>query len=116
MRTFSTSRVLLGSCLLTAAGLALAAAPQSMSDKRGYSNCVKAAGKQVSHLDVERKYYTNTYADSRAFYLNGRARVDGQWEPVRITCETSRSGHRILDVAHESGRYLGRTQPSVAQN
>jgi len=94
----------------------MAAAPQSLSDKRGYSNCVRAAERDVSHLDVQRKYYTNTYADSRKFYLNGRARVDGQWEPVRITCETSRSGHRVLDVAHESGHYLGRTQVTVAQN
>jgi hypothetical protein len=94
----------------------MADAPNSMSHKRGYKNCVDTVESKVDGLRVERKYFTNTHAGSREFYMNARGMIDGSWGPVKIACETSRSGHRVLTVSHKSGTYVGRTSPSIAQN
>ena len=116
MRISSKTGVALGSLLLVAGGMASAAAPSSFTESRGYGNCVKAVERELADLSVESTYYTNTHAASREFYLNARATVDGEWGSVKIACETTRSGHRVLAANHESGRYLGRTAPAVAQN
>lgn len=70
----------------------------------------------MPRINMDRKYYTNTHADAREFYLNGRARVDGTWGPVRISCKTSLSGHKVFAMTHQAGSYLGRTQVAVAGN
>ena len=116
MRISSTAGAFLGSCLLVGAAGAMADAPGSKSHQRGFNNCVDAVESNVDGLRVERKYFTNTHADSREFYLNSRGMIDGSWGPVKIACETSRGGHRLLTVSHKSGRYIGLTSPSVAQN
>ncbi len=114
MRTSFKTGAALGSCLIVAATAAMANAPSSLTEQRGYGNCVQAVQRELSDLRVESTYYTNTYANSREFYLNARAtRGDVGWGAVRIACETSRSGHRVLSVNHESGRYLGRVAPAV---
>jgi len=117
MRISSKVGSVLGSCLIIASVGAAAETPSSRSEQRGYQHCVRAVeGELRRDLSVERTYYTNTHATSREFYLNAKTRQGGEWQPVRIACETNRSGYRILAVRHEEGRYLGRTTASLAQN
>jgi hypothetical protein len=101
---------------LLAAGLsasASAGAPSSFAESRGYQNCVDAASASVQLLDVDSTYYIYDHEDARNFYLNGYARAAGRSEPVKIACQTTRSGHRLLSVSVDNGRYAGRVAESV---
>ena len=114
MKSSSKACIGLGSFLLVAATTAMAIAPSSPAEKRGFQYCVQAVERDLRDLKVESTYYTNTLPDSREFYLNARATLTGTgWGMVRIACETSRSGYRVLAVSHESGRYVGRIRASV---
>jgi hypothetical protein len=116
MRISTKAGAVLGSCLLLAGGTVLAAAPGSVSEKRGFDRCVKAVEGEYAGIRVERSYYVNAREESRQFYLNARGLRDGAWGSIRIACETNRTGHQVRAVKHEAGRYLGRTSPAIAQN
>lgn len=98
---------------LAAAGAASAAPPSSFAESRGYQNCVDAASASIRLLDVDSKYYIYDHEDARSFYLNGYARQSGSTEPVRIACQTTRSGHRLLNVSVDNGHYAGRLVEGV---
>ncbi|MCZ6710529.1 MAG: hypothetical protein O7B25_09215 [Gammaproteobacteria bacterium] len=113
MKSSSKACIGLGTFLLMAATTAMAIAPSSPAEKRGFKYCVQAVERDLRDLKVESTYYTNTFPDSREYYLNARATLAGTgWGMVRIACETSRSGFRVLAVKHESGRYVGRVTAS----
>ena len=111
-----TAGLLTAGALLT--GAAQAATPSSFAESRGYQGCVDAAGEQAQIIRVDGNYFIRDQADSRRFYLNGYAFRDGDSEPVKISCETTLSGTRVLEVAVDLGRYAGRVvEPvNVAQN
>ena len=94
------------SCLITST--AIAAPTSSVTESRGYQACHAAASKQVRLLSVDASYYIYDRDSSRSFYMNGVARRDGTPTPIRIACDTTRSGHRILAVNVEEGHYVGR--------
>lgn len=96
------------------AGTAVASAPSSFNESRGYQNCVAAADAAAAEngapiLRVDSTYYIRDRHDSRIFYLNAYARSDGRTEPLRVACETNRNGSRLLTVNVEAGHYVGRT-------
>ena len=94
------------SCLITST--AMAAPTSSVTESRGYQNCHAAASKQVRLLSVDSSYYIYDRDSSRSLYMNGFVRRDGASMPIRIACDTTRSGHRILAVNVEEGHYVGR--------
>ena len=117
MRGSFKTAVIAGSSLLVAAMAANAGgAPSTPSETRGFESCVNKAERTTGQLSVESDYYLNTHAESREFFLNAHARHGELWGPVRIRCETSRNGTRVLAVNVEKGSYLGRIAPNVAQN
>jgi hypothetical protein len=108
------------------AGVAVADRPSSFADSRGYQNCVKAASARMGDVSVRSKYFINEENEpgSRTYYLNGSQvtqrtnRFDGRVEAVRIACETTASGHRVLDVRVDGGQYAAifRPAPGSAAN
>jgi hypothetical protein len=111
-----TAGLLAAGALLT--GAAQAATPSSFAESRGYQGCVDAAEAQAKIIKVDGDYFIREQADSRRIYLNGYAFRHGDSAPVKISCETTLSGARVLDVAVDLGRYAGRiVEPvNVAQN
>lgn len=100
------------------AGTAAAAAPSSFAESRGYQNCRDAAATDVHLIKVDSDYYIYAQEDTRRFYLNGYAFRNGSSEAVKIACETTVSGNRVLAVTVDGGRYAGRVVDpvNVAQN
>ena len=98
---------------LLLAGVATAAPPSSFAESRGYQNCVDAVGHDTRLLNVDAKYYIYDHADARSYYLNGYARQAGVTEPVKIACQTTRSGNRVIAVSVDGGRYAGRVVEGI---
>jgi hypothetical protein len=110
-RLGAVGAVAIGAALLSSA--ATAAPPSSFAESRGYQNCVAAAGGAVRLLRVDANYFIHDHADARNFYLNGYARRAGRTQPVKIACQMTPSGNRILDVSVDVGRYAGRLVDGV---
>jgi hypothetical protein len=98
---------LLAATVALASSAAMAGAPASLTENRGYENCLSAAQAEYRSLSVIRNYYINEGADTRTYYLNGFAVHDGSWTEMRVSCDTSPSGLRLMTMNVEPGRYLG---------
>lgn len=112
-----------GGAVLTAtvAMVALPAAaksPSSFTESRGYQNCVRAAERDNQIISVDSDYFIYRDDDLRRYYLNGFAFRDGRSEEIKIACEASLSGNRVLTMNVDEGRYAARgTEPvTVARN
>jgi len=99
--------------LVIGGALLAGAANAASQSSRGYQGCVDAADVQAQMIAVDADYYLYEQTESRRFYLNGYAFVNGNSEPVKISCETTLSGARVLDVAVGPGRYAGRMAAPV---
>jgi hypothetical protein len=100
--------VIAATSLVLVAGSALAGEAGSMARSSGYQNCVNAVSQDTRYLRVEPKYFTHSRDESRTYYMNAvghRSDVSG---PFRIACETTTSGHKVLSVKVDGGRYVGR--------
>ncbi len=116
-----THPLTLAAALATAtalAGPAAAEAPSSFAESRGYQSCVAAAERHGDIYAVDSSYYIYDRDDSRSYYLNGYGRRDDANTAVRIACQTTRNGHRVLTVSLEQGHFAGRVveRPVVAKN
>jgi hypothetical protein len=94
--------------LLMLAGGAAAAAPGSMAESNGFRNCVSAAERVARFLRVDSRYLVRENTGSRTLYLNGSGRLDDRAGSLRIACETTPGGHRVLAVTVEEGRFAPR--------
>lgn len=105
----STFPLAAGAALLLAGSAAWSATGSSFAESRGYQACVDAAAHQTQLIKVDGDYFVYDHSDgARRFYLNGYAFRNGDSEPVKIACDTTRSGHRLLNVSVDEGRYAGR--------
>jgi hypothetical protein len=104
--------------LLMVAGNGWTATPSSFAESRGYQTCVDAADRDNQIVKVASDYFIYDHSDARRFYLNGYAFRDGASVPVKISCDTTLSGQRLLDVRVDAGQYAGRlVEPvDVARN
>lgn len=104
--------------LLMMSGTALAADLSSFAESRGYQNCVDAAKREVQLVKVEADYFIYDSAESRRFYLNGHGFRNGDIGPVKIACDTTPSGNRLLGVSVDGGQYAAlEVEPvNVARN
>ncbi len=99
-------------------GAAQAAAPSSFTESKGYQNCVDAADGETQVIRMRSNYYIYEHDDSRRYYLNGQAFIGGESQPVRIACDTTLSGNRVLSISVDQGQYAAReaTPMEVARN
>lgn len=97
---------------------AWAVQPSSAAESRGYHACVEGAGEQARLIRVDSDYYIYEHQDARRYYLNGYAFRNGDSTEVKIACDTTLAGHRLLGVTVDQGRYAGRlvTPLEVAGN
>lgn len=126
MRTTPSNTRRLRSFVALAAGVsaalvglaAQAAAPSSFTESKGYQNCVDAAENETQVIRVRSNYYIYEHTDARRYYLNGQAFIGGESQPVKIACDTTRSGARVLSVSVDQGHYAARevTPIEVARN
>jgi len=91
--------------LILFAGVASANPPSSFAQATGLQNCLAAAERDARFLRTERTYYVNESGESRIYYINGVGRLADGSGAVRIACETTASGRRVLDVSVDGGRY-----------
>lgn len=98
---------------LLLAGAAQAATPSSFSESAGYQNCARAAAGEVQVIKLDADYYIYQHTDSRRYYLNGHAFIGGDSQAVKVACETTLSGNRILNVAVDNGSYAARQSEPV---
>ena len=77
----------------------------SSTELRGYNACVEAAAPEFKGLQLSRIYYLNEEADKNVYYVNGSAWQSGERVAVRISCDTSTSGHKLLSQTSNVGRY-----------
>jgi len=111
--------------VLLAAGV-LADRPSSFAESRGYQNCLRAAEREVKLLHAESRYFINEVQEdgARLYYLNayvrsnGSANSDGRSDSARIACQTTMSGHRVLSVSVDDGRFapIGSSSSEFASN
>ncbi|HEX7036206.1 MAG TPA: hypothetical protein VF210_10550 [Pseudomonadales bacterium] len=113
-----TGRAIIAGAALLLTGTAWAVAPSSFSESRGYRACVDSARDQAHLIHVNSNYYIADHGDSRRYYLNGYAFRGGESTEVKIACDTTLSGHRVLGVSVDLGQYAGRiaTPIEVAGN
>lgn len=99
--------------LALSAGLLLPAAANfptrsSLAESRGYQSCSEAAQRAVEIRYLDSDYYIYEYEDTRRYYMNGFALLDGASTAVKIACLTSVNGHQIEDFSIGPGEYRGR--------
>jgi hypothetical protein len=95
-----------GAVLITAASIGAQAQVSTESEFRGYATCIDAANGEVSGLVTTRDYFIARNADATQYFINGTAWSEGDRIAVRVACDTSRNGHKLLDLAVEDGRYV----------
>ena len=95
----------------TAALLALAATvgvearPSSHKELRGYANCVDAADAQSNGLVPARKYLVEKQPEAMYYFVNATRWEEGERNHVRISCETTTNGRKLLNASIENGRF-----------
>jgi len=77
----------------------------SSSEMRGYNACVEAAAPEFKGLQLSRSYYLNEESDKKIYYVNGSAWQSGERIAVRISCDTSSNGAKLLSQTSNTGRY-----------
>lgn len=121
MRNTTPYRTRLQPSLILAAGVAAALATgaaqagqrSSFTESNGYQNCARAAADLADVIRLDSDYFIYEHADARRFYLNGRAFLGGENQPIRIACDTTPSGSRVLDVSLDQGSYAARMSDAV---
>lgn len=106
---FRTGRIAAGAAALALlTGHAWAGQPSSFAESRGFQACVDGAEREAHLIDVDSDYFIYENDDARRYYLNGHAFRNGETTEVKIACDTTRSGHRLLGVSVDLGHYAGR--------
>ena len=90
---------------LTMTSFAAEARTSSSSDFRGYQNCIKAAKQTSQGLVPARQYYVEREDGSAWYYINATHWSDGDRANVRIACETSLRGHKLVSQVVEAGQF-----------
>ena len=99
---------------LTTSAFAVEARTSSPADFRGYQACVAAAERNSSGLVTTRHYYLEKEAGSTFYYINATRWNEGERDSVRIACETTNRGHKLVSSVIEQGRFS--QAPSESQN
>lgn len=101
------------SAAVLSAGSAAADRPLKQSEQRGYQNCVSAADEDNRSFYTAGAFFINRDANARQFYINGNAWVGDRRQAVRVACETSLSGNRVIEIVSAPGRFEQGTEVST---
>lgn len=99
--------IIIGGALL--ASSAAFAGPATAGEKRGYHNCVESASSEARGFYTAGSYYVSRTDSGRSYYINAGAWIGDKREPVRVSCDTSLSGNRVLSVNVLPGRFAPAT-------
>lgn len=108
-RLSSTPQLL--ALLVTLVGGGLGSVPEvragdAQDQLDGYRLCLRAASRQLPGLSDGPEYFINEGPRRRRYFINGTAWADdGGRRAIRVACETSRSGHRLVSLDIGAGRY-----------
>lgn len=98
--------------ILTAAALTIVASAttatartSSVTEFRGYSACLDAAREDSRGLVAKRTYLIDRDGASTTYYINATRWNGDAREAVRVACETSARGQRLLSASTEPGRF-----------
>lgn len=94
--------------LVLLAGAAQAVSPSSFTESRGYQNCAAAAAREAHIIRLDGRYFIYEHPEARRYYLNGAAFRNGASQPVKVACDTTFSGNRVLNVSVDAGSYAAR--------
>ena len=112
--------ILLAAATALVAFSAVAEARTSTSAEfRGYNNCVAEAKKDSNGLVVAKQYLIDKRGDNTRYYVNATRWEDGERNDVRVACETSARGHRLVSASIEDGNFTTgepRVRIDVAKN
>ncbi|MCZ6459792.1 MAG: hypothetical protein O6766_10560 [Gammaproteobacteria bacterium] len=81
------------------------AGTSSVSEFRGYNNCLEAATKPYEGVVADRAYYLSRAGSAQTYYINATAWASGDRVHLRITCDTSKNGRELLRSSIDSGRF-----------
>lgn len=105
MKSSIKTALILTAAAASALSMTAQAKISSSSELRGYNACVQAVASEFKGLQLDRVYYLNEDADKNTYYVNGSAWQSGERVPVRISCDTNRSGNKLLSQSSNIGRY-----------
>ena len=79
----------------------------TFADQRGFAACTSEFHDASVGLVTDRHHFINKRAENPRFYINGTRWEDGSRADVKMSCETARSGVRVLANEITAGRYQG---------
>ena len=100
---------------LVALSATLGAQAGDIVQSRGFNNCAEQIEQKLKQQrpKVSGAFYLAKASDHLTFYLNSTAWQDGKRQAMRTKCMTSTSGHNVLAVNMEAGRFDGVPQAEV---
>ena len=100
--------------VIATTAFAAEARTSSAADFRGYSACLEAVERDSNGLVPARHYYIQKDGSNAWYYINATRWQDGERDSVRIACETSARGHKLVSSIVEQGRFS--QAPSARNN
>ena len=117
VKTRSAKAFVLGfaTAAVMSASVAAQAGVRIDGERRGYDNCLAQAERTHADLITTGHYFINRSASSREYYINALVRFDPDRQPVRIACETTGTGNRLLSLSVAPGRFVPATSVNVIE-
>ena len=84
------------------------AVPRSHSEVRGLETCVDAAKAEFAHRFVSGRttYFIDRNGPANTYFINAGAWQAGERVPLRIACETSPNGRKLLSYSSAPGSFI----------
>ncbi|MEM1435179.1 MAG: hypothetical protein AAGG11_14055 [Pseudomonadota bacterium] len=95
-----TAALLIGGTMTATAGTA------SFAESRGYARCVQLIAEDSRGLVADRDYQIQKSAEGQEYFINASRWESGKRADVRINCETTRNGRRMVSLNVEPGSYI----------
>lgn len=100
---------------LTIISAAAQAGVATVREARGYDACLAANGKRFERIVAGRDYYLNSTENGRIYYINATAWEQGERMKVGLSCETTKSGRRVLSHRVTDKQFVPATYLTAAQ-
>jgi hypothetical protein len=103
----STHRTFTTAALVAAILLPLGASASDLHrpDRASLETCLGAIEHRLRGARVEDTFHARI-GDRQRISANVSRFEDGHWQPLRVTCETSRDGRRLLELGARPGRWV----------
>jgi hypothetical protein len=113
------STLIAAAAALVAFSAVAEARTSTSSEIRGYNTCVAEAKKDSNGLVVGQQYLIDKRGSNTRYYVNGTRWEDGERNDVRVACETSARGHKLVSTTIADGNFTThepRVRIDVAKN